>query len=44
MSSFAEKIIAFCSNLEFSGQLPSGISIFNSCSKNVEVVAVISDF
>lgn len=44
MSSFAEKVIAFFSDLEFSGQLPAGISIMNPFNKNVEVVAVISAF
>jgi hypothetical protein len=44
MSSFAEKIIAFCSNLEFSGQLPAGISIMNPFRENGEVLAVITSF
>jgi hypothetical protein len=44
MNSFAEKVTAFCSCPEYSGQLPARISIMNPFGKNVEMVAVISDF
>lgn len=44
MSSFAEKVIAFCNDLKFSGQLPDGISIMNPFSKNGEMLTVISAF
>ena len=44
MSSFAEKIITFCSYRVFSGQLPAGISIMNPFKENDEVLAVISAF
>lgn len=44
MNSLAEKIIAFCSNLEFSGQLPAGVSIMNPFRENGEVPAVITSF
>jgi hypothetical protein len=44
MYSFAEKVITFCRNLDFSGQLPAGISIMNPFRKNGEVLEVISSF
>jgi hypothetical protein len=44
MYSFAEKVIAFCRNLDFSGQLPAGISIMNPFRENGEVLTVISAF
>jgi hypothetical protein len=44
MCSFAEKVITFCCHLDFSGQLPAGISIMNPFRENGEVIAVISAF
>lgn len=44
MYSFAEKVITFCRDLDFSGQLPAGISIMNPFRENGEVLAVISAF
>ena len=44
MHSFADKVIAFCHNLDFSGQLPAGISIMNPFRENGEVLEVISTF
>ena len=44
MCSFAEKVIAFCSELEYSGELPAGISIMNPFRENPEVLSVISAF
>jgi len=44
MYSFAEKVISFCHNLEFSGRLPDGISIMNPFRDNGEVISVIAAF
>jgi len=44
MCSFAEKVIAFCSELGYSGELPAGISIMNPFRENPEVLSVISAF
>lgn len=44
MSSFAQKVIAFYSGLEYSGKLPAGISIMNPFRENPEVLSVISAF
>lgn len=44
MHSFAERVITFCHNLEFSGRLPDGISIMNPFRENKEVISVITAF
>jgi hypothetical protein len=44
MSSFAEKVITFYSGLDFSGDLPAGISIMNPFRENLEALPVISAF
>jgi hypothetical protein len=44
MYSFAEKVITFCRDLDFPGQLPAGISIMNPFKENGKVLAVISAF
>jgi hypothetical protein len=44
MYSFAEKVITFCRDLDFPGQLPAGISIMNPFKENGKVLAVISTF
>jgi hypothetical protein len=44
MYSFAEKVITFCRDLDFPGQLPAGISIMNPFMENGEVLALISGF
>lgn len=44
MYSFAEKVITFCCDLDFSGQLPAGISIMNPFRENGKVITVISTF
>ena len=44
MPSFAEKVIAFYSGLEYFGELPPGISIMNPFRGNPKVLSVISAF
>jgi hypothetical protein len=44
MCSFAEKVILFCTELGYSGELPAGISIMNPFRENPEVLSVISVF
>jgi hypothetical protein len=44
MQSFAEKIITFNRELEFSGSLPVGISIMNPFRENPETLSVMSAF
>jgi hypothetical protein len=44
MCSFAEKVIIFCTELGYSGELPAGISIMNPFRENPEVLSVISVF
>lgn len=44
MSSFAEKVIAFYINLEYSGKLPAGISIMNPIRENPKILPVITAF
>ena len=41
---FAEKIISFYKNLEFTGSLPDGVSIMNPFRDNPLIVPVISQF
>ena len=44
MCLFAEKVVTFCTELEYSGELPAGISIMNPFRENPEVLSVISAF
>jgi hypothetical protein len=44
MSTFADKVISFCKELDFKGSLPSGISIMNPFRDNPEIIDVISQF
>ena len=44
MTLFAEKVISFYESLNFSGNLPSGISVMNPYHENNEVFNVISKF
>jgi hypothetical protein len=44
MTTFAEKVISFCSEVEFNGSLPPGISIMNPFRNNPEVLKVIAQF
>ena len=44
MITFAEKIISFCSALDFRGSLPDGISIMNPFRNKPEVMNVVSSF
>jgi hypothetical protein len=44
VGTFADKVIAFCQELEFSGKLPAGISIMNPFRENSYVLPVISEF
>ena len=44
MKTFAEKIIAFNENLDFSGTLPDGISILNPFKDNHNIIPVSSAF
>jgi hypothetical protein len=44
MSTFADKVISFCRELEFKGILPSGVSIMNPFRDNPEVINVITKF
>jgi hypothetical protein len=44
MPTFSEKVISFCKEIEFSGSLPSGISIMNPFRNNPEVINVITQF
>ena len=44
MGTFADKVIAFCQELEFSGKLPADISIMNPFSENSNVLPVIKGF
>lgn len=44
MSTFAEKIITFCSDLDFTGILPEGISLMNPFKENPSILPVVSQF
>jgi hypothetical protein len=44
VSSFAEKIISFCSELDFTGSLPEGIKIMNPFRNNPEVLPAVEQF
>jgi hypothetical protein len=44
MSTFAEKIITFCRELDFSGPLPAGISIMNPFRDNPEAMSAVTKF
>ena len=44
MSSFADRIISFCNDLDFTGSLPEGISIMNPFRKNEKVLSTVSQF
>lgn len=44
MTTFAEKVISFCKEVEFKGTLPNGISIMNPFRENPEIISVVSDF
>ncbi len=44
MTLFAEKVISFYKSLNFSGNLPSGITVMNPFHKNNEVLLVIKEF
>lgn len=44
MTTFAEKVISFCREVEFNGSLPQGISIMNPFRNNPEVIQVITQF
>lgn len=44
MSTFAEKIITFCSDLDFTGILPEGISVMNPFKENPSILPVVSQF
>jgi len=44
MCTFAEKVILFCSCLDYKGTLPAGISVMNPFRDNPEVLSVVSQF
>jgi Uracil DNA glycosylase superfamily len=44
MSTFADRIISFCNDLDFTGSLPEGISIMNPFRNNPEVSSAVSKF
>ncbi len=44
MSTFAEKIITFCRELDFRGDLPEGISVMNPFRDNPEVFSTVTSF
>lgn len=44
MGTFAGEVISFCSDIEFKGILPDGISIMNPFMNNPEIIRVISEF
>jgi len=44
MSTFAEKIITFCSDLDFTGILPEGIFVMNPFKENPSILPVVSQF
>lgn len=44
MITFAENVINFCSELDFPGELPEGISVMNPFRENPQVLTVISAF
>jgi hypothetical protein len=44
METFADKIISFCINLDFRGNLPKGISVMNPFRNNPEVMTIVSLF
>jgi hypothetical protein len=44
MTTFAEKVILFCKEVEFYDSLPPGISIMNPFRNNPEVIQVITQF
>jgi hypothetical protein len=44
MSSFADMIISFCRELDYTGPLPEGISIMNPFSNDPRVMIVVSAF
>jgi hypothetical protein len=44
MITFAENVIKFCSELDFPGELPEGISVMNPFRENPQVLALISAF
>ena len=44
MSTFAERIISFCRDLDFDGSLPDGISVMNPFKNNADVLAAVSQF
>jgi len=44
MTTYAEKIISFCKEMEFNGLLPPEISIMNPFRSNPEVIEVITKF
>jgi hypothetical protein len=44
MSTFADRIISFCTDLDFTGSLPEGISVMNPFKNNPEVFSAVSQF
>lgn len=44
MTSFADRIIDFYTNLQFTGKLPAGISIMNPFRGNPDIITVIKSF
>ncbi len=44
MRCFAEKVISFCSELEFQGLLPEGISVMNPFRENNDVLPLVTKF
>jgi hypothetical protein len=44
MSTFAERIISFCRDLDFDGSLPNGISVMNPFRNNTGVLTTVSQF
>jgi len=44
MSTFAEKVISFCSKVDFNGSLPPDISIMNPFRDNPEVFSIVKRF
>ena len=44
MTTFADRIISFCNNLDFTGSLPDGISVMNPFRNDPEVSAAVSRF
>ena len=44
MTSFANRVISFCKDVEFTGLLPPGVSIMNPFKNNPEVIQIVTQF